>query len=180
MTQSPFKFRRFTHEYISCQTWSCYLKWYRLSEIINLKLDYTDCKTTLIAHSHGTYRFMGRDAKWDFINLTCKRRKACSLSSLIVHNVFNFEHFMPSLYSVALQNSFRSMYKWMYIDIRLALIYTHVFYMETIPLPGKCCKSQGLYYRVVAFEQGGIFIVPYLIWHRTLVFTVSHGETPCT
>ena len=91
-------------------------------------MDYTDCKTTLIAHSHGTYRFMGRDAKWDFINLTCIRRKACSLSSFIVHNVFNFEQFSPSLYSVALQNWFRSMYKWMYIDVRLARIYTCIPY----------------------------------------------------
>jgi hypothetical protein len=45
--------------------------------------------------------------------------------------------------------------------------------METSPLPVKGCKT-GLR----AFEQGGIFIVPHLLWHGTSVFPVSSEGPP--
>jgi hypothetical protein len=46
-------------------------------------------------------------------------------------------------------------------------------YMETSPLPVKGCKTA-----LRAFEQGGIFIVPHLLWHGTSVFPVSSEGPP--
>jgi hypothetical protein len=49
-------------------------------------------------------------------------------------------------------------------------------YRETSPLPVKGCKNVGLSSALSSFEQGGVFIVTHLLWHRTSVFPVSSEE----
>jgi hypothetical protein len=48
-------------------------------------------------------------------------------------------------------------------------------YMETSPLPVKGCKIC-LCSALRASEQGGIFILPHLLWHGTSVFFWSHPK----
>jgi hypothetical protein len=51
-------------------------------------------------------------------------------------------------------------------------------YMETSPLPVTGLQNLGLCSALTAFEQGWIFIVPHLLWHRTSVFSVSSEGPP--
>jgi hypothetical protein len=52
-------------------------------------------------------------------------------------------------------------------------------YTETSPLLVKGCKIFGLSSTLRAFEHGGIFIVPHLLWHWTSVSVVSsEGPAP--
>jgi hypothetical protein len=43
---------------------------------------------------------------------------------------------------------------------------------------GKGLQNLGLCSALRAFEQGGIFIVPHLLWHGTSVFSVSSEGPP--
>jgi hypothetical protein len=43
---------------------------------------------------------------------------------------------------------------------------------------GERLQNLGLYSALRAFEQGGIFIVPHLLWHGTSVFPVSSEGPP--
>jgi hypothetical protein len=68
------------------------------------------------------------------------------------------------------------MIDWLFSVLRPAQEY--FTYMETSPLQVKVCKLLGLYSALRAFEQGGIFIVPHLLWHRASVFPVSSEGPP--
>jgi hypothetical protein len=65
---------------------------------------------------------------------------------------------------------------WLFIVLHPAQEY--FTYMETSPLPVKGWKNLGLCSALRAFEQGGIFIVPHLLWHGTSVFPVSSEGPP--
>jgi hypothetical protein len=47
-----------------------------------------------------------------------------------------------------------------------------------VTIAGEGLQNLGLCSALRAFEQGGIFIVPHLLWHRTSVFPVSSEGTP--
>jgi hypothetical protein len=47
-----------------------------------------------------------------------------------------------------------------------------------VTIAGKGLQNLGLYSALRAFEQGGIFIVPYLLWHGTPIFLVSSEGPP--
>ena len=51
-------------------------------------------------------------------------------------------------------------------------------YIETSPLAGEGLQNLGLCSALRAFEQGGIFFVPHLLWHGTSVFPVSSEGPP--
>jgi hypothetical protein len=47
-----------------------------------------------------------------------------------------------------------------------------------ITIAGEGLQNLGLCSALRVFKQGGIFIVPHLLWHRTLVFPVSSEGSP--
>jgi hypothetical protein len=65
---------------------------------------------------------------------------------------------------------------WLFTVLRPAQEY--FTYMETSPMPVKGCTNLGLCLALRAFEQGGIFIVPHLLWHGTSVFPVLYEGLP--
>jgi hypothetical protein len=57
--------------------------------------------------------------------------------------------------------------------------HSRIFHLlKTSPLSVKGCKILAHARRPRAFEQGGIFIVPHLLWHGTSVFPVSSEGPP--
>jgi hypothetical protein len=62
---------------------------------------------------------------------------------------------------------------------RILLIDWLIFHWHgDITIAGKGLQNLGLCSALRAFEQGGIFIVPHLLWHRTSVFPVSSEGPP--
>jgi hypothetical protein len=47
-----------------------------------------------------------------------------------------------------------------------------------VTIAGEGLQNLGLCLVLGAFEEGGIFIVPHLLWHSTLVFPVSSEGPP--
>jgi hypothetical protein len=47
-----------------------------------------------------------------------------------------------------------------------------------VTIAGEELQSLGLYSALRAFEQGGIYIVPHLLWHGASVFSVSSERPP--
>jgi hypothetical protein len=47
-----------------------------------------------------------------------------------------------------------------------------------VTIAGEGLQNLGLCLALRSFEQGGIFIVSYLLWHGTSVFPVSFEEPP--
>jgi hypothetical protein len=74
-------------------------------------------------------------------------------------------------------NRKREVTDWLFSVLRPAQEY--FIYMETSPLPVKGCKIYAIARRSCrAFEQGGVFIVPHLLWHGASVFPVSSDGPP--
>jgi hypothetical protein len=54
-----------------------------------------------------------------------------------------------------------------------------MFYLYgDVTITGEGLQNLGLCSAIRAFEQGGIFIVPHLLWHGTSVFPVSSEGPP--
>jgi hypothetical protein len=53
-----------------------------------------------------------------------------------------------------------------------------VHWYGDVTIAGEGLQNLGLCSSLRAFEQGGIFIVPHLLWHRTSVFQVPSEEPP--
>jgi hypothetical protein len=66
------------------------------------------------------------------------------------------------------------MIDWLFIILRPAQEY--FTYVETSPLPVKL-QNLGLCSALRAFEQGGILIVPHLLWHEGPPHSVASYET---
>jgi hypothetical protein len=47
-----------------------------------------------------------------------------------------------------------------------------------VTIAGEGLQNLGLCSALRAFEQGGIFVVPHLLWHGTSVFPVSSEGSP--
>jgi hypothetical protein len=54
----------------------------------------------------------------------------------------------------------------------------HIHVYEDVIVTGEGLQNLGLCSALRAFEQGGIFIVPYLLWHGASVFPVSSEDRP--
>jgi hypothetical protein len=62
------------------------------------------------------------------------------------------------------------MIDWLFTVLRPARIF-HLY--GDVTIAGEGLQNVGLCSALKAFEQGGIFIVPHLLWHGTSVFPVS-------
>jgi hypothetical protein len=65
---------------------------------------------------------------------------------------------------------------WLFTVLRLAQKFFTC--METSSLPVEGCKIKAYCSALGASKQGGIFIVPHLLWHGETVFPVSSKEPP--
>jgi hypothetical protein len=65
---------------------------------------------------------------------------------------------------------------WLFTVLRPALEYFTLY--GDVTIVGEGLQNLGLCSALRAFEQGGIFIVPHLMWHGTSVFPVSSEGPP--
>ena len=49
---------------------------------------------------------------------------------------------------------------------------------KDVTFAGEGLQKLGLFSALMVFEQGGVFIVPSLLWHGASVFVVSPEESP--
>jgi hypothetical protein len=69
------------------------------------------------------------------------------------------------------------MIEWLFTVLRSAQDYFTYKYGD-VTTAGEGLQNLGLCSGLRAFEQGGIFIVPHLLWHGTSVFPVSPEGPP--
>jgi hypothetical protein len=65
-------------------------------------------------------------------------------------------------------------FDWLFRALRPA----QEFFSYDVTIAGEEPQNLGLCSTFRAFEQGGIFIMPHLLWHRTLVFMASSEGLP--
>jgi hypothetical protein len=68
------------------------------------------------------------------------------------------------------------MIDWLFTVLRPAQEFFHLYGDVTIASEG--LQNLGLCLALTAFEQGGIFTVPHLLWHGASVFPVSSEGPP--
>jgi hypothetical protein len=58
-------------------------------------------------------------------------------------------------------------------------VHPRIFYLyEDVTITGEELQNLGLCSELRAFKQGGIFILPHLLWHGASVFSVSSEGPP--
>ena len=91
--------------------------------------------------------------------------------NIYVSNVSRFQNIL-----IVINRQVSWLIDWLYIVYLPAQTFFTLH--KDVTFAGEGLQKLGLFSALMVFEQGGVFIVPSLLWHGASVFVVSPEESP--